>query len=93
MTHNAHGYCCCSAFTLFVLANSNETGRPKEPIMQMNRQLVEMLKQSDAVFAAGAVAHKLGYERNSYGCHYGMRSTLQRDRAEFERGWDASSND
>jgi hypothetical protein len=35
----------------------------------------------------GQVARLEGGDRN-YGCHFGMRSTLERDRDEFNRGWD-----
>lgn len=58
---------------------------------QVDRQTVEALKSHGAMFAAGALAFSLGLQKNSYGCHYGMRSTLYNDRAEYERGWEAAN--
>jgi hypothetical protein len=29
----------------------------------------------------------------NYGCHYGMRSTLERDRADYKRGYDEVEQD
>ncbi len=49
---------------------------------------VDELKIAGHMFAAGALSRQLGLNRN-YGCHLGMRSTLERDRAEFHRGFDA----
>jgi hypothetical protein len=45
--------------------------------------------KNDHPFAAGALARSLGVPR-SYGCHFGMRSTLDETRSEFYRGWDAA---
>lgn len=50
---------------------------------------VEDLKAAGLYFTAGALLFQLGYPR-SYGCHVGMRSTLETDRAEFYRGYDAA---
>lgn len=49
---------------------------------------VEQLRNAGHFFSAGALARELGQPRY-YGCHVGMRSTLDRDRNEFYRGWDA----
>ena len=51
---------------------------------------VESLKTEGLFFTAGAMLFQIGYGR-SYGQHYGMRSTLELDRAEFYRGYDAAS--
>lgn len=50
---------------------------------------VEDFKSEGLYFAAGALTFQLGHVRG-YGCHYGMRSTLESDRAEFYRGYDAA---
>lgn len=50
----------------------------------------EVLKSSGHFFAAGALAQSLNQPR-AYGPHYGMRSTLEADRGEFFRGWDAAA--
>lgn len=50
---------------------------------------VEELKSEGLFFTAGAMAFQLGQGR-TYGCHYGMRSTLDADRDEFYRGYDAA---
>lgn len=60
--------------------------------MQINLSTVEALKGNGNFFAAGALAYQLGYTR-AYGCHYGLRSSLERDRSEFWRGYDAASHD
>jgi hypothetical protein len=52
----------------------------------VNWQTVEALKGQGMMFAAGALAKQLGHG-DSYGCHFGMRSTVERDRAEFHRGY------
>lgn len=48
---------------------------------------VDSLKSEGLCFIAGQLAKAIGCSR-SYGCHFGMRSTLERDRAEFYRGFD-----
>lgn len=53
----------------------------------VNSQLVDEIK-NDFPFAAGALARGVGMTR-SYGCHFGMRSQVDRCRAEFYRGYDA----
>jgi hypothetical protein len=50
---------------------------------------VEDLKSEGMFFAAGALSFQLGHGR-AYGSHYGMRSTLDLDRDEFYRGYDAA---
>lgn len=50
---------------------------------------VDDLKVEGLFFTAGAMLFQIGYPR-SYGCHFGMRSTLEGDRAEFYRGYDAA---
>lgn len=49
-------------------------------------QIIEKLKAEGHYFAAGALAHSLGQPCN-YGCHLGMRSTLDYARDAFKRGW------
>lgn len=51
---------------------------------------VEDLKSEGKFFAAGALLAQLGGFPRSYGCHLGLRSTIERDRAEFYRGYDAA---
>lgn len=53
------------------------------------RDIPETLRRAGHFFAAGAAARQLGQPRH-YGCHLGMRSTLEHDRDEFYRGWDAA---
>jgi hypothetical protein len=50
---------------------------------------VEDLKSEGLFFTAGAMLFQIGHGR-SYGCHYGMRATLDADREEFYRGYDAA---
>lgn len=57
--------------------------------MKVSPQMIEDLKVAGHYFAAGAVAKALGGGR-FYGCHIGMRSTKERDQAEFFRGFDAA---
>jgi hypothetical protein len=51
--------------------------------MPMNE--VERLKGEGRYFHAGVVAAAQG-DDNGYGCHFGMRSSLEYARAEFKRG-------
>lgn len=53
---------------------------------------VEEMKADGHMHAAGALARSLGMSRN-YGCHYGMRSTRDRDAAQFIAGWDCCNAD
>ena len=57
-----------------------------------NMQTVESLKAEGLYFTAGAMTFEMGRDRY-YGCHYGMRSTLEQHRAEFFRGYDAAAAD
>lgn len=50
---------------------------------------VNDLKAAGHYFAAGALDRTLGGTGN-YGCHFGMRSDLDRARTEFRRGFDAA---
>lgn len=59
--------------------------------MTITQQTIEALKIDGKMFAAGALAFALGYQKHSYGCHYGMRSSLYNDRTEYERGWEAAN--
>lgn len=52
----------------------------------MDGRTVEALKADGEWFQAGMLAAWLGHT-SAYGCHYGMRSTLEKARAEFARGW------
>lgn len=54
--------------------------------MTITARTVEDLKAAGHYFAAGALAKSLGH-RPSYGCHVGMRSTLDLAREEFARGY------
>lgn len=49
-------------------------------------QTVNDLKSHGYYYAAGVVAHSLGHDDN-YGCHFGMRSTVNFAREEYKRGW------
>jgi hypothetical protein len=51
---------------------------------------VENMKH-DHPFAAGALAYSLGMS-SAYGCHYGMRSTVEHCRRQFRLGWDAAQH-
>ena len=53
---------------------------------------VEILKSESRFFHAGALAFALGFG-DSYGCHYGMRSTRFEAAAEFKRGHAAAVSD
>lgn len=57
----------------------------------INDRTVEELKIAEHFFAAGALAASMGFSRY-YGCHIGMRSTLERSRETFYRGYDAFVN-
>ena len=50
---------------------------------------VQDLKAEGMLFAAGALLCQLGHVR-LYGCHFGLRSMLDADRAVFYRGYDAA---
>lgn len=58
-------------------------------MQNISTQTVEALKSEGYFFAAGALAFSKGYGR-AYGCHYGMRSDLEKNREEFYRGYDAA---
>jgi hypothetical protein len=45
--------------------------------------------KTDHPFAAGALAASFGMPRDSFGPHFGMRSTNEYCRAEFVKGWNA----
>lgn len=53
--------------------------------MTITNRTVDDLKAAGHYFAAGALAASLGQDAN-YGCHLGMRSTLDFAREEFKRG-------
>lgn len=55
--------------------------------MSNQYQQVENLKSFGKYREAGQLARVDGQDRY-YGCHFGMRSTLERDREEFYAGWD-----
>ena len=44
------------------------------------------LKAEGNYFEAGKLARQLGFD-DSYGCHFGMRSELEKARAEFKLGY------
>lgn len=51
---------------------------------------VETLKSEGLFFTAGALQFQLGHAL-AYGCHYGLRSTRERDVAEFRAGYESAS--
>ena len=57
--------------------------------MKVQPYMINDLKAEGHLFAAGALARSMNHPRQ-YGCHFGMRSTLDQDREEFYRGWDAA---
>lgn len=58
--------------------------------MTISHQTIAQLKIEDHMFVAGAMAFSLGYQRESYGCHFGMRSTVDKDRNAYRAGWEAA---
>lgn len=60
--------------------------------MAFNYRTIDDLKAQSLYFAAGALAYSLGYPETSYGCHFGMRSDIERARAEYREGWQACAN-
>ena len=54
---------------------------------RVNVGMVDALKVEGLFYLAGQLAKAIGCAR-SYGPHFGMRSTLERDRAEFYKGFD-----
>lgn len=52
-------------------------------------QTINDLKAAGHYAAAGALARTLGHPRQ-YGCHFGMRSSLDSSRDQFNRGYDAA---
>lgn len=61
--------------------------------MQVTSRTIDDLKSAGHMFAAGALAHALGLQEQSYGCHFGMRSTIERDKTAYRAGWLAASNE
>jgi len=59
--------------------------------MQTSSRTIDHLKEGNHMFAAGALAHSMGLGPGSYGCHFGMRSTLEADKAAFAAGWLAAN--
>lgn len=53
----------------------------------INTQTIEALKSAGHYFAAGALCRALGL--SGYGCHYGLRSELEKARTEFYNGYNA----
>lgn len=51
----------------------------------------ETLKQADRFYDAGRLAFRLGHP-NTYGCHYGMRSTRDAAAAAFAEGYRFAAN-
>jgi hypothetical protein len=58
--------------------------------MTFNSRTIDDLKAEGLFFTAGALTFQKGYGR-SYGPHFGLRSTIEADRAEFFAGYDAAS--
>lgn len=65
------------------------TGKEFKMEAKITRWTVDTLKSEGHMFVAGALAASLGMDRDSYGCHFGMRSTIEKDRAEYVRGWNS----
>lgn len=53
---------------------------------------VEVLKRQGKYFEAGGLAYKSGYA-NSYGAHYGMKSSRDEAVRDFKRGWEEARYD
>jgi hypothetical protein len=53
-----------------------------------NARHIDTLKSEGQYFEAGKLARQLGHSGN-YGCHFGMRSDLEKARAEFALGYNA----
>ena len=54
---------------------------------QRGARSIDDLKSEGRYFHAGALAYSQGRDA-AYGCHFGMRSTLETARAEFKNGWE-----
>jgi hypothetical protein len=59
-------------------------------ITKPTSRTVDDLKAEGLFFTAGALTFQIGLGR-SYGCHFGLRSTIEIDRAEFFAGYDAAA--
>lgn len=59
---------------------------------EFTARTVDDLKVEGHFHAAGALARSLGLPR-LYGCHFGMRSTRDRDAAQYLAGWDCCDAD
>lgn len=57
--------------------------------MPFTTRTIDDLKAEGLFFTAGALTFQKGYGR-SYGCHFGLRSTIDANRAEFFAGYDAA---
>lgn len=60
--------------------------------MEITTRTAEDIRIAGHFFAAGALAAALGKDRY-YGCHFGMRSTLEASKEAFFRGYDAQMAD
>lgn len=58
--------------------------------MAITGHTVSDLKAAGHYFAAGALTRELGMARN-YGCHFGMRSDLERAKRQYNAGYDAAA--
>lgn len=58
--------------------------------MTISSKTIDDLKSAGLYFVAGALASNLGLNRESYGCHFGMRSELEFAKSEFVKGWNAA---
>ena len=52
----------------------------------IDHNTVHSLKGEGLYFAAGALAFEL-HMPCAYGCHFGMRSTVDYARSQFRKGW------
>lgn len=59
-------------------------------MQDISAETIESLKAAGHYVAAGALAASLGRDRDSYGCHFGMRSDLARAKRLFREGWNVS---
>jgi hypothetical protein len=73
------------ANTTYTKMSQMKAGYPSTPSQQ-----VERLRSEGNYEAAGELARKHGLPRY-YGCHCGMRSTLESSKAAFFRGYDKGS--
>lgn len=55
--------------------------------MKYTRQQIERAKVQGSLALAGYMAYHAGLDKDSYGCHNGLNSTLLTDKAAYKAGW------